>query len=199
MTDEIILLTGEAEAPHLAETLKRHAPEAAIVHAPDADALEAACAESGPRRRLIGFCTDIIVPARLLDSLAAGAYNFHPASPEYPGSHGASFAVYEAASRFGATAHEMLAEIDAGAIVGVRWFDVTRPIRYMDLEFIAFRELATLFFELAPALADLSMPLPPSGDVWSGPVRLKADFERMREIEPDMSEEEIGLRVRAFG
>lgn len=46
--------------------------------------------------------------------------NFHPAPPNYPGIGGASRALYDGASTFGATAHGMVKKIDAGPIFDVQ-------------------------------------------------------------------------------
>ena len=92
-------------------------------------------------RRLIAFCTSVIVPAEVLDAVMAPAYNFHPGPPTYPGSHVASFAIYDGADMFGATAHEMAAKVDSGPIVGVEWFQVPDGLRFTDLEINAFDAL----------------------------------------------------------
>ena len=87
-----------------------------------------------PGRRLIAFCAGIVVPADLLSDLSGPAYNFHPGSPEFPGSCSASFAIYAGAARFAATAHEMRAAVDSGPIVATSWFDVPPASKYVDLE-----------------------------------------------------------------
>ncbi len=202
MLEEVILLTSEVEAPFLGDMLRQFNPALITVHAETKDQLIDACAKPPPgggARRLIAFCTAVIVPAKVLDSLPGPAYNFHPAPPSYPGSHPASFAIYEGAELYGVTAHEMVAAVDAGAIVAVDWFDMPANPRFTDLETLAYRALVSLFAQLAERLATDNTPLPPSGDVWFGPKRTKQDFERMQEFTADMDEEEIKRRFRAFG
>ena len=200
MPDEILLLTGEAEAPHLAQVLTAHNPALKTRHVADKeDLVRAATASSGGYRRLISFCTSVIVPADVLDAVDGPAYNFHPGPPTYPGAHAASFAIYDGAERFGATVHEMTEQVDAGAIVAVEWFDVATQDRFQDLEIKAFQSLARLFHGLAPALACDRAPLPPQDVEWSGLRRTKRDVEQLQAIDETTSEEEIRRRFRAFG
>lgn len=196
----IVLLTGPLEVPLLAEILWDIAPEAEIEAANDVGMLRHVLAEAPPESRLVAFCTDSIVPAALLQGLAGPAYNFHPGPPEYRGSRVASFAVYDGVERFGATAHEITSEIDAGAIVGVRRFEVPPGVKFGDLEGLAFEALLDLFQELAPRLLADPAPLPALAEErWSGPLLTRAQAERLARVEADLSEDEIRRRYRAFG
>jgi len=200
MPAEIVLLTGDAEAPLLADILKRHNPALTIATAFDRQMLLDVCAgDVAGGRRLIAFCTSVIVPADVLRAVDGPAYNFHPGPPTYPGSHVASFAIYDGAEMFGATAHEMAETVDSGAIVGVDWFRVPDGLRFTDLEIKAYRVLVKLFMDLAPHLATKDQPLPHLDMGWAEPATTKKDFERMRQIDEAMSEAEIKLRFRAFG
>ncbi len=199
MPSEILLLSGELESIHMAAVLDRHSPGLPVVGCPDLAALREATAEAKSGRRLIAFCTDVIVPADVLEGLGGPAYNFHPGPPEYPGSQVACFAVYEGVREFGVTVHEMSPAVDSGRIVAVRRFPVPQDAKFMDVEILAYKTMLALFEELAPHFATDDRPLPPSGDAWSGPVRTKAMAEKFREVEADMDEAEIVRRYRAFG
>ena len=200
MPSEIILLTGDAEKPHLESILHRHNPGLKTVHACDRRELLDACpADGNVNRRLIAFCTSVIVPAEVLDAVMAPAYNFHPGPPTYPGSHVASFAIYDGADMFGATAHEMAAKVDSGPIVGVEWFQVPNGLRFTDLEIKAFDALVSLFIQLAPHLAANDAPIEHLDMGWAGKTSTNKDYERMRAIDGTMSEAEIKRRFRAFG
>ncbi len=202
MLSEIILLTGEVEAPHLRSMLRSQNSRINIIHVDTADQLSAACEISlpkGTKRRLISFCTRIVVPERILNSLNGLAYNFHPGPPTYPGTHPASFAIYEQATRYGVTVHEMTPKVDAGPIVAVQWFKITSTMRFTDLELHAYKTLVTVFSDMAQQLASNSSPLPHSGDNWSGNKSTNKKFESMRKVTEDMDEEEIKRRFRAFG
>ncbi len=195
----VVLLTTEAEGAQLGAILHQHAPDLQVDVAPHLDALSTACLVQSPAPRLIAFCTSFIVPAPVLDAVMHPAYNFHPGPPTYPGSHAASFALYDQATRFGVTVHEMTARVDEGAIVAVDWFDIPNKARVDQLDVLAYRALAGQFHRLAPWLATKAEPLPPLDVQWSGVKHTKAEFNAMKNPPLDASEDEIRLRFRAFG
>jgi methionyl-tRNA formyltransferase len=166
--DTIVLLTGEIEQPVLASILLAYNPLLTIwpvVTLTDVAALEP---ELLQHARLVAFSTSVIVPARVLDRLGHGAYNFHPGSPHFPGWSPAHFAVYRRAAEFGATAHVMTERVDSGPIVGVELFPVPAGITVSGLEELAYTHLARLFWRLARSLATQIEPLPELPISWSG-------------------------------
>lgn len=199
MLDRIILMTGEVEAPHLAGLLHRHAPEIRIDWIPDRPAFDQAVDGDLSGTRLIAVMTDIIVPASVLSALPGPAYNFHPGPPAFPGSCVAGFAIYEGMSSFGVTLHEMAPDVDTGPIIEVRRFDIDPAGKFQAVEMRAFETVIQQFADWAERLATDPAPLPRSDIQWSGPLRLKAEAERLKEITSDLSEEEIVRRYRAFG
>ncbi|MGB0684290.1 MAG: formyltransferase family protein [Magnetovibrionaceae bacterium] len=182
----ITVLTGPVEGPHLTNLLQTAAPGLTVYHAEDRAALEEAEALSrGQPRRLVAFCTNIIVPLPILDAYEAGAYNFHPGPPEYPGIHCSSFALYEGATAFGVTAHEMVAQVDAGRIVGLRRFAINNDANLEELDVEAYLSLAGLFDEMAPSLVDLQRPLPILlGEQWGARKYTRKDFQALEQTEP---------------
>jgi len=198
MPKRIILLCGDVEAPHLSGLLKRHQPDLDVVWVNSYGSLILA-ADDLADTRLIAMLTDVIVPEGILSRLDGPAYNFHPGPPEYPGSHAASFAVYDDADAFGVTLHEMTVEVDSGPIVEVRRYDMPTPKKFINVEMIAFEKLMEMFRDHAPHLAGDDTPLPHSGEQWIGPTRTKAEAKRLSAIEADLTEEEINRRYRAFG
>lgn len=203
MSDSIILLTSSEESPFLIDKLRKQMPEIEIEAVSDRDGLwqvsQQAREQTDHRLRLIAFCTNVIVPAEVLNGLTCGAYNFHPGSPDYPGVHAASFAIYDQVSTFGATAHEMEAAVDSGAIVGVEEFSVPMGSRFLDLEVLTYQHLISLFDRLLPQLVNLEAPLPHLDVTWGAKKRTQRNFEQMRDVSADMDENEIRLRWRAFG
>ena len=202
MPEEIILLTGDVEGPHFRVILESHNPALVVVHAQTRDELEVACLRltaGGGARRLISFSTSVIVPAAVLEALDLPAYNFYPGSPEYPGSHAASFAIYDRAWRFGATAHLMEEKVDCGPIVAAEWFVMPEKARFLDLEIKTYELLLKLFADLAPHFATSDDALPEIDAKWSGVKHTRAEFEAMKVLEADMEEAEINLRYLAFG
>jgi methionyl-tRNA formyltransferase len=198
MLREILLLTGAREAPHLTAYLTRHNADLQVVHVETRDELICALYPARPGRRLIGFCTSTVVPAKLLGEFEAGAYNFHPGPPSYPGRHPASFAIYEGAARFAATAHEMRARVDSGPIIDVEWFDMPPSPRLSQLEDLTYDAAVRLFARLGPLLASSASPLPTIEATWSGRKSTQRDFEAMCALSPDIDGVEFDRRVRAF-
>jgi len=198
MLREIILLTGEREAPHLGDFLRRHNPALTISHVQTRDELVVAL---HPRRagvRLIAFCSSVIVPGDRLAELDGRAYNFHPGPPNYPGRHPASFAIYDGAARFGATAHEMRPRVDSGPIIGVEWFDMPPQPRLSELERLAFEACIRLWTRLGPALATRPEGPAATEAAWSGRKSSQADFDRLCALPLDIGAEEFDRRKRAF-
>jgi len=202
MLEEVVILTGDVEGPHFRVMLESCNPHLVFVHVQTLEELIAAFQRppaGGGARRLIAFSTSVIVPSSILDGLAIPAYNFHPGPPTYPGSHAASFALYNGAEHFGATAHVMEEKVDCGAIVAAEWFVVPEKARFLDLEIKTYELLLQMFADLVPHLATSDKPLAVLDAQWSGKKHTNAEFEAMKEIKVDMEEAEISLRFRAFG
>ena len=199
MFDTIILLTGQAEHATLSALLRRHNPRLTVHAAQTLAELEAFEPRLLRRARLIAFLTPVIVPPSILDRLGFGAYNFHPGPPDYPGFVPSHFATYDGAAGFGATAHVMVAQVDAGPIVGVELFDIPRGIGVLALERLAFIELARLFWKLANALATQERPLEELPIRWCGRKTTRRMYEAMCDIPLDISKEELARRLRVFG
>lgn len=199
MFDTIILLTGPVETKTLAAVLRDRNP-ALEVHAVETlDALTALSPELLARARLIGFVTPVIVPRAILEKLGYGAYNFHPGPPHYPGRLPSHFAIYDNATDFGATAHEMRPRVDTGPIVAVARFTVPPRATVIELEMLALTRLARLFWDLAPQLATSSAPLPHLPVNWSGKWTTQQDHRSLCEIRTDISPEELERRIGVFG
>lgn len=202
MPKQIILLTGETEFPLLSQALSPHNPTLEILHANSNEGLERAlgkCELSPVGVRLICFSSNVIVSAGVLNRLGSPAYNLHPGPPQYPGSHPDCFAIYEGATRFGATLHEMIAKVDAGPIVKVSEFDIPDGIDSLELGALAYQQIATLFFDLAAYFATDDRPLPHIDRSWGPRKTTHADYQRMKTLDSTLDEAEKALRLRAFG
>lgn len=199
MLKKMILLTGEIEAPHLTAILSHHAPALEIVWAADAAALATAVGDGLTGVRMIAVMSGVIVPSDVLGALDGPAYNFHPGPPEYPGSCVAGFAIYDGATSFGVTLHEMATKVDSGPIVEARRFDVPPGAKFQELEILAFEAVIQMFADYAPRLALDPAPLPHADIPWAGPLRTRAAADRLTEITSNLTEDEITRRYRAFG
>lgn len=149
--------------------------------------------------RLVVAGSGVILPTDLLGRLPGPAYNFHPGPPEYRGLFPSVFALYDGASRFGVTCHELTAEIDSGPIVGVTRFAIHNADDRAALDSRTYTELVKLVEALAPQLADAGVPLPRLHEQWSGPVRRKADFDALCRLPTNVDEAEFRRRYRAIG
>jgi methionyl-tRNA formyltransferase len=199
MFDSIILLTGPVEQSALATVLCRHNPQLVVMPAETADDLAALEQTPLHRTRLIAFATPVIVPPNILGVLGYGAYNFHPGPPQYPGWAPAHFAVYEQATEFGATVHEMAERVDSGAIVDVAMFPMPSGIGVTKLESLVYTHLAQQFWKLAPTLATESRPLPRLPLHWSNKRNSRSAYRTICDIPFDITKEDLLRRVHAFG
>lgn len=193
----LLLLAGSADAHFLCGLLHEHGRGASVARVDDVAALERALPTADPGARLIAYATDQIAPARLLDRCGAGAYNFHPGPPEYPGVDPAALAVLDGAPRFGATAHEMTARVDDGPIIGVTLFDVAPGAGWEAVAGQATHALARLFIHLAPSLCAPARP-PRLALSWGDRRSTKAGLAGLRRIDPTIGGEELERRRRAL-
>jgi methionyl-tRNA formyltransferase len=197
--DTIILLTGPVEEGPLTDVLRGHNPQLDVRAVKSLADLETLSPDLLRRARLIGFVTDVVVPARILKAIGFGAYNFHPGPPHYPGWVPAHFAIYERAEYFGATAHVMAERVDAGPIVGFKMFGIPPNTSVVRLQEMAFVEVARLFWALAPKLAAQREPLAALPIKWSGVKSTRAMYRAMCEIPTDISKDELERRIAVFG
>ncbi|MGN6573297.1 MAG: formyltransferase family protein [Pseudolabrys sp.] len=197
--DTIILLAQSPESETLAGLLRQHNPQIVILTPADKADLMALAPETLSRARIIGFLTPIVVPAAILEALGYGAYNIHPGPPSHPGWLPSHFAVYQGTSVFGATAHVMIEEIDAGPIVGIELFNVPVGTSVEELERLTFMRCARLIWRLAPALARDPTPLQELPLRWSGRRSTKAMVREACDIAGDVAADELERRIAGFG
>ena len=195
----VLVATHEPEQHALGTELHRHNPNLGIVPVRRRADLEWLDPQVLATSRIIGFCTDVIVPARLLGAVGFGAYNFHPGPPDYPGWSPASFAVYQGARRYGVTCHVMAPRIDSGDIVGTNMFDVPAGTDQSALEQRAYAAAVELFGHFAPHLATSTRPLPAIRTGWGARRYTRQDYADLCTITPDIDVDELTRRICAFG
>ncbi len=195
----IILLTGQAEAPHLSAILRLHNANLDIAPVTTAADLHAACSGITDGTRLLSFCSPVIVPAALLQAMPGPSYNFHPGPPERPGRYPSVFALYEEAEHFGVTVHEMAARVDSGPIVAAEWFRIPQDADLAELEELTFLQLIAIFQRLSFHLATTRVPLRRQMMAWKGRKTTKAECEALCAVTLDMDPAEADKRRRACG
>ena len=180
MSRSIILLTGSREVPYFKDFLLTRNPRLKIIAVHNREDLAAAVNRTNGAARLIAFVTDVIVPADLLSQLKLTPYNIHPGPPEYPGSHADSFAIWEEASMFGVTAHEITPLVDSGPIVAVYRFPMPPSPERIALADLAYARAIEVFAVVAAHCAECDEPMPTMPEEsWSGVKRTRAHFKTL--------------------
>ncbi len=160
--------------------------------------LEAWAATVTPATRLMAFCSGVVVPAGVLSRLSGPSYNFHPGSPDYPGRYPTAFAIYDGASTFGATLHEMTPRVDSGPIVGHLQFSVPPGSSYQWLAAKTHQATLHLFLEVVEGLALSPTPFHHLGIPWGQRRCSQKALDAACRLPLDVSDHEIERRRRSF-
>lgn len=195
----ILLLADASDLEPLTRIFWEVNDGARVIGASTAAELDAATQDPGDDLRLVGFCTGVIVPSDVLARLPGPAYNFHPGPPEYRGIYPSVFALYDGATRFGATLHELTEQVDSGPIIATEYADIPPHTDRLWLETMARRLVTDLLRRMAEPLLELDGPLPPNGEAWSGPAWSRADFDALCHLPDDVDEAEFNRRHHALG
>lgn len=193
--EKIVLLVGGPEGAPLQAFFKNACADLCVEMVTTLDDLEQALC---PTARLVSFGTGLIVPEYILKSLHFPAYNIHPGPPEYPGIFPSVHALYEKATSFGTTVHEMAERVDEGAIVYVSRFSIPPTLDRLGLDLASFEDVLRLMPGLAPRMAKPE-GLKPSGDLWSEKKRTLHDFKNLCCLPEKIDADEFALRYRAIG
>ena len=145
---------------------------------------------------LISFISSWIYPESLLGNAAFAAINFHPGSPEYPGTGCTNFAVYEGAREYGVTCHHMAAGVDSGKIIAVRRFGITEDDTVYKVTQQCYKLIEELFYDIMNGILK-EQPLPECNEKWKRKPFTRKQLDELCTIKPDMTEEEIERRIRA--
>lgn len=170
MLQRLVLLCEPLPAPHLAQFVRHRAPDLDVRLANNRMQLQHAVEAAPPQTRLLAFCASTIVPKSVLRRLDRTAYNIHPGPPAYPGVHPDAFAHADGAAIYGATAHELTAQIDGGAIIALAQCDAPLgAVRsdYADLGFSCGLDLFRVIIQHCLE-SDADFPHHPSA-AWCGP------------------------------
>ncbi|MEO0392543.1 MAG: formyltransferase family protein [Pseudomonadota bacterium] len=195
----ILLLTGNREAPHFSQFLTDRNPRLTVSHATTLARAEQALANRLAETRIIAFLTDIIVPGSVLSKLGPTPYNIHPGPPEYPGSYPESFAIWDQATTYGITAHEMAARVDTGRIVAVSRFALPDQPDLSNVGDLIFAQAVEMFATIGAHCANSNAPLPTSGDQWHDRRYTKADFQTLCRSGHGLAPTDLARLKRACG
>ncbi|NRA29275.1 MAG: hypothetical protein HRU11_03355 [Parvularculaceae bacterium] len=171
MTDprRIIFLCGEAEGEAFREHVETLAPGFETQWVSTVSSLDFTTRQASERTRLISFLTDVIVPEDIINRLGLVPYNVHPGSPEYPGAHGLSFAIYEGSHNFGITAHEMATKVDTGAIVLVDRFSLPQDAHLLSFGNEVYARAVAVVDMVIRHCLETDDPMPHRHERWAPP------------------------------
>ena len=145
---------------------------------------------------LISFISSWVLPERLLHNARLAAINFHPGSPEYPGTGCTNFAVYNNEKEYGVTAHHMKASVDTGSIIAVSRFPINPDDTVYSITQTCYELIEDLFYTLMETVLE-GNPLPEAGIRWGREAYTRKQLNELCEIKLDMSPQEIERRIRA--
>jgi len=195
----VILLTSRAYAEYLTPFLLSENPGINVLQLVHPNQIDDLPDDYLMASRLISFGTRFYIPARILARIGYGSYNFHPGSTFYSGWAPFLYALYDGATQYGVTVHEMSPKIDAGKIIAVVDFDIppnSTPQELVDLTTVS---MVDLFKELSSQFANQIDYLPSIGVEWKRAPNRKKDFAAICHIPLDIDESELKRRVFAFG
>ena len=150
---------------------------------------------------IFSFLNYLILPKKLLER-ARHSINFHPASPEYPGSGMSSWAIYNESIDYGVTAHLINENIDDGGILMVKRFPILESDNAIRLLSRAKKYLLILFYEMVEKLfidqTPIEVLLESNEEKWVGKARKIKEVDKMSAISLDVDSQELEKRIRAF-
>ena len=149
------------------------------------------------------FRSTFILPKNIIDKAKIAAINFHPGSPEYPGSGCLNYALYENSNIYGVTAHLITEKIDDGDIIECRRFPIYESDTVRTLLDRTHVNLLDLFFDVISGIAingkyfiDNSLKNS-TNEKWSGLKRKIKDLNNLSIVDKNISENELKKLIRA--
>lgn len=145
---------------------------------------------------LISFIGSWIIPDQLLQNASFAAINFHPGSPEYPGTGCTNFAIYNGETEYGVTCHHMKAMVDSGNIIAVKRFPITNEDTVFGVTQQCYQLIESMFYELIDSILQ-GNPLPVTDEKWKRKPYTRKELNELCYISPEMSKEEMEKRIKA--
>ncbi|MEI9912673.1 MAG: formyltransferase family protein [Bacteroidota bacterium] len=145
---------------------------------------------------LISFISSWIIPETLLHHASYAAINFHPGSPEYPGTGCTNFAIYNGETEYGVTCHYMKATVDTGNIIAVKRFSLQQEDTVYSVTQHCYGLIEELFYEIMDGILQ-GRSLPSSPEQWKRKPYTRKQLDELCCIKPGMTEDEIERRIKA--
>ena len=195
----IILLTSRYYTKRLIDLSVQKVPHVAVIYVQHPNELLQFGIDFLKSSRLISFGSRFYVKPELLSLIGYDSYNFHPGPSHYPGWAPFNFAIYNNATRYGVTVHEMTPTLDSGSIIGSQIFDIPSDCSVQQIMDITTEYMYALYDDMVFDFATRESSLPAIDENWSGHMWTKQDFEKMCKIPVDITESELNKRLHAFG
>ena len=144
------------------------------------------------------------IPIQTINNAKIAAINFHPGTPDYPGSGAYCWALYDKKDAFGVTVHLMNEKIDNGKILEVSRFkmDETYDLRELiDKTYQFSLEVFKTFLTNLDNASNIEVRdffSKDAADNWAGKANKISDLERMKDLTSDLSFSEFQRRIRSF-
>lgn len=146
---------------------------------------------------IISFVSPWIINEGLLSTAKKGAINFHPGSPNYPGTGCYNFAIYEGSSKYGVTCHYMKPKVDTGEIIMTSYFDIADNETVESLKLKSMIHLLNCFNEIVSLIAK-GQALPLSEEKWLRPAFTRQELNQLCLIDcKTQSEDEVRRRINS--
>ena len=145
-----------------------------------------------------------LLSKKTLDSAKIAAINFHPASPDYPGSGSYNWALYDNAKYFGITVHIMNEKFDNGKIINFYKFKIKKNISVNSLINQTSKYSVKVFKDTLRNLdkmndIQLYKYLKKKSEFkWKGNAKRISDLDKMRFVKENISLREICKRIHCF-
>ena len=139
----------------------------------------------------------------MLDKTKYYNINFHPGSPNYPGSGGLNLTLFNEEEEFGVTAHLMNEKVDSGDIIEYQNFKVYKTDNVETLLERTHNYLHCLFIELTTQLRQegnefIKNKINKNKIQWSEVSTKISEIDKLQIIEKDVTEIELAKRIRSF-
>ena len=145
-----------------------------------------------------------LLSKKTLDSAKIAAINFHPASPDYPGSGSYNWALYYNAKYFGITVHIMNEKFDNGKIIYFYKFKIKKNISVNFLINQINKYSVKVFKDTLRKLNKMNdiqlckFIKKKSEFKWKGKAKRISDLDKMRFVKKNISFKEICKRIHCF-
>ena len=198
MINSILLQVEKTYSATIYEMVKLDYPQVEVTLVNDLAELISLPFSVLQKSRLISFSSSYIVPAKILDLLGHGAYNFHPGPPSRPGWGAIEKAIYDQDKAFGTTLHAMNEFVDSGPIIAINIFPIPPGVTRQELLDLTFQNLFNLFTTHLEELVKSQGQLIELPIEWGHKKFTRKDYSAYCIISEDIEKAELELRIRAF-